>query len=257
MEKKISLLIPFSSKDPIRVKAFTWLIDYWRNELPDCEIIIGESLSPIFCKEEALNNAVEKSIGDILVILDADVYLDGRIITHCAERIREELAYGHNLWYVPYRNLYRLRKEVTDLLYSSDPKMPLRFPSPPPLYLVENNGDKSEYGCLYGAMIMMFPRQAYETLGCFDERFVGWGGEDMAVLRALDTLFGKHKTIVNDIFHLWHPSTGDANLRMWDGQEAPDANLQLSIKYRIAMRKPSKMKELLEESYKFKKQKIC
>ena len=64
------------------------------------------------------------------------------------------------------------------------------------------------YGHRYGAMITILPREALDTLGCFDERFKGWGGEDIAFLRALDTLFGKHKTIDDDVMHLWHPVIG-------------------------------------------------
>lgn len=253
---KISLLIPFSSKDPIRKRSFRWLIEYWKNELPDAEIIIGKSKSEIFCKGEALNDAVNRSKGEILVILDADAYIDGRIIDRCANRILEEIHHGNRLWYVPYTNLYRLNKWSTNNVLNSDPKDPYRFTSPPPPWDIENQGHTSKYGHRYGAMLMMFPREAYYTLGCFDERFRGWGGEDVALLRALDTLYAKHKNTKNDILHLWHPFIGDDyKSRRWDGQDKGSVNSELANKYHRASRHPSRMRELVWEGclYRFQK----
>jgi hypothetical protein len=250
---KISLLIPFSSKDPIRKRSFKWLIQYWKHELPDAEIIIGKSRSRIFCKGEALNDAVERSRGEILAILDADAYLDGKILDRCADRILEEISYGHRLWYVPYMNLYRLTKKATAKVLDSDPECPYRFTSPPPSEDTENQGHTNKYGRRYGAMLMMFPREAYESLGCFDERFQGWGGEDVALLRALDTLYVKHKNTKNDILHLWHPFIGeDYRSRRWKGQDRGSVNSELANKYHRASRHPKKMRELVDDSFYYK-----
>lgn len=252
---KISLLIPFSSKDHKRNRNFRWLLEYWKHELPEAEIIIGKSHSKIFCKGEALNNAVRKSTGKILVILDADAYLPGHILDRCANRMLEEI--DSHLWYVPYRHLYRLREEITEMIIESSPEDPLRIPSPPPPDYYENNRDRSKYGHRYGAMCMMFPREAYYILGCFDERFKGWGGEDVALLRALDTLYGKHKTTNNDILHLWHPFMGDSyKTRVWEGQKGSSANQRLANKYHKATNHPEKMRRLVDEGCKHKRHRI-
>lgn len=250
-QPKISLLIPFSSNDPIRRRSFKWLLKYWRCELPEAEIIIGKSKSKVFCKGEALNNAVSKSTGKILVILDADAYISGGVINYCADMILKEL--DNHLWYVPYRYLYRLRKNITKLILESDPCDPVRLSYPPSPEFVEDSGNRVKYGHRYGAMIMMFPREAYETLGCFDERFKGWGGEDIALLRALDTLYGKHKTTDNEIFHLWHPFIGDSyRTRMWKNQKSGNVNSRLASKYNQATRRPTQMRELVDEGCKYK-----
>lgn len=250
-QPKISLLIPFSSRDPIRRHSLKWLLKYWKHELPQAEIIIGRSRGKIFCKGEALNDAVSRSSGKVLVILDADAYLPGRIIDRCANRILEDLR--NHLWYVPYRHLYRLTRKVTHKILDSDPCHPLRLPSPPPFGSYENTQDKSRYGHRYGAMIMMFPREAFDILGCFDERFKGWGGEDIALLRALDTLYGKHKTTRNDILHLWHPFIGhDYKERMWKGQTHANVNSNLAIRYHKATRHPKAMRQLVDEGCRHK-----
>lgn len=248
---KISLLIPFNATDPQRKKVFKWVKKYWKSEIPGVEIIIGQSSLSPFCKTNALNNAVKKSSGKVLVIMDADAYIEGAVISNCADRILEDLE--NNLWYVPYRNLYRLTQSVTEELLNSAPWNPLPLPSPPLPYMVENLGHSSKYGNRYGAMCMMFPREAYNILGGFDERFVGWGGEDVAILRALDTLFGKHKTTDNDIFHMWHPVIGsNYKSRKWEGQETANNNSQLANKYHKATRNPSQMRALVDEGNKYK-----
>jgi len=244
-QPKISLLVPFKSDNRERKRAFRWLREYWKHELPEAEFIVGHSRSTPFCKTEALNNAADKATGKVLVILDADAYLDGEVIERCADRIIEEL--DNHLWYVPYRKLYRLNKRATYIITSTDPADPMEIPNPPPDDWLDDNGHKAGYGHRYGAMVMMFPREALDTLGCFDERFRGWGGEDVALLRALDTLWGKHKTTRNPIYHLWHPVIGeDYRSRMWAGQER-QYNSNLAMRYHRATRHPSKMRHLVDE----------
>lgn len=243
----ISLLIPFKTDHGIREETFKWLIEYWKHELPDAEIVVGHSHGKSFHKTQALNDAVRRSHGKVLVILDADAYLYGRTVQRCADRIMEEIERGFPLWYIPYRHLYRLTREATLRILKSDPEDPLRLPNPPDEDDVIG-GQQSTYGHRYGAMVMIFPREALEVLGCFDERFKGWGGEDVALLRALDTLYGKHKTIDTDVLHLWHPTIGSTyKTRMWEGQKAAHPNDVLASRYNKATKKPLEMRALVNE----------
>lgn len=253
---KLSILIPFSSTDPIRKRNFEWLVRYWLHELPYAEILIGTSSSPIFCKGEALNNAASRSHGKVLAILDADAYLRGSVLMGCVNNILEAQQNNTNLWYVPYRNLYRLSPKTTFDIVASDPKAPLRLPTPPDPSMLLNNGGTIQYGHKYGAMLMIFPRTAYNIIGGFDERFKGWGGEDIALVKALDTLFSHYKTTSNDILHLWHPFYGsDYKTRVWEGQEKGQANSKFANEYFNAASQPSKMKKVIEASKAYRKNK--
>lgn len=248
-QTKISLLIPFRANDPQRLRVFKWLLEYWKHELPDAEIIIGRAKGQPFSKTRALNNAAKKATGQVLVILDADAYIPGRVIQECADMIVES---PYPLWFVPYRHLFRLNKRVTKEIIASDPKDPLRLPTPPRPEDIDHTGQHSSYGHRYGAMITIIPREAIYTIGCFDERFKGWGGEDVALLRALDTLYGKHKTTGNAVFHLWHPVIGKTYKdRMWKGQQE-QLNNQLSMRYHQATGHPTRMRNLVDESCKDK-----
>ena len=254
---KISLLIPISShnsKD--RRVILRWLLRYWKAELPHAEVIIGYSNSKIFCKGEALNKAAKRAKGKVLVVLDADAYMSGKVINRCANKILDNL--DNHLWYVPYRHLYRLNKKITKKILASSPDNPLRIPSPPPIEDLDIHcGLNSKYGHRYGAMVMMFPREALDVLGGFDERFKGWGGEDVALLRALDTLYGKHKTTNNDVLHLWHSFIGTSyRTRMWKGQISSNTNQALANSYHKATRHPSKMKKIIDDGKNYRK-KFC
>lgn len=245
-QPKISLLIPVSkSNSDVRKRTLKWLLKYWKYELPAAEVVMGYSNSKIFCKGEALNNAAAKATGKVLVIIDADAYIQGSVITNCADLILENL--NNHLWFVPYRNLYRLNKNITQAVLHSDPSDPFRVSNPPAPEYIDTTGSNSNYGHRYGAMIMMFPREALTTVGSFDTRFKGWGGEDVALLRALDTLYGKHKTSNNAIMHLWHPVIGDSyKTRMWQGQDKPNPNTKLAMEYHRATRHPDKMRALVD-----------
>jgi glycosyltransferase involved in cell wall biosynthesis len=241
----ISIIIPFRTDHGPRQRAFSWLVRYWRHELPDAEIIIGHSANRPFSKTEALNNAIHRSHGRVLVLIDSDAYLRGKVITRCANRILEDL--DDRLWFVPYRKLYRLNQEASERILRSNPRKPLRPADPPPPEDLDGPTQKSSYGHRYGALCLIIPREAYDTLGCFDESFSGWGGEDVCMLRALDTLYGKHKTTKNSIFHLWHPVTGhNYRTRSWSGQETNNPNDQLAMKYHRATRHPAAMRLLVD-----------
>jgi len=242
--------VPFRPDTPRRQELLNWIRKYYRFHFPKQEFIIGFSNSRVFCKTEAFNNAVRRAKGKVIVLLDADALIDTDTIQFCVDRILEEL--DNHLWYVPYRRLYRLNEYGTQIVIDEDPKtldVETFLQDPPPQEWVEEaHIGKKGYGHRYGALIMIMPREALDELGCFDERFVGWGGEDVAILRAIDTLFGKHKTIDGPIYHLLHPRIGRTyRERRWESQERAGMNNELALRYHKATGKPSEMRALVDE----------
>ena len=112
------------------------------------------------------------------------------------------------------------------------------------------------YGNKFGALCMIMPREAFIRVRGMDDRMRGWGGDDLGLVCALDTLRGPHFTLPHDIFHLWHPQiiSGDWDpakpnyrVRMWAGQDAPLANDQLAMRYARANGDPENMQAIIEE----------
>jgi len=254
----ISIIIPFRCTDTThpRMKNIKWLTRYWKAQLPGAEVIIGEDpdLDRPFSKSVAVNDGVAKSTGDVLVIIDADGYIAAESVVHCAEEIRTARKRGHKLWFIPYRRFFRLTKWASWCLLESNPKHPLKFPEPLTEDFILGDTDPT-VGHWYGAMIQICPREAFDLVGGWDERFRGWGGEDHAAMRAMDTLYSLHKTLPGMVLHVWHPQIGPQGVqnqvhwkeRMWEGQSDPGANDALSGKYYGAYRNPERMRKLVDE----------
>jgi len=260
----ISIVIPFrkSKNYPRQALNLKWVEDYWRCKLPGAEIIVSNDPShwKTFSKSAAVNRGVRKSHGDVIVIADADCYLDYTVVLHCAREIRRARRDGQRLWFVPYRLFYRLTKDAADRVIESDPCFPYTFPTPPdPGDVINSEG--SGKGHWFGALVQIVPREAFDHFLGWDERFRGWGGEDHSAMRACDTMYWRHKTTPNQVLHLWHPmlspqgaSPGwvDWNKRLWDGQETSGINNQLAWRYVDAQGDRKRMWKLINEDKKKK-----
>jgi hypothetical protein len=245
--KGITLLVPFRSDGERRTETWAWLEEYWRFWLPDAEILMGSDDHTPFCKTAAVNDAFRKSRGDIIVILDADCYIDSGVLLGCARQIRAARRRHRRMWFIPYRHFYRLTDEASRMVLNSYPQDPYRFSSPPPPGDTEETSGQS-VGHWFGALIQVMPREAFEAAGGMDERFRGWGGEDISFMNAVDTVYCKHHTTRNQTLHMWHPHIGTSHLaREWEGQSAPQANDKLTTRYQGAYGRPERMLALTRE----------
>ncbi len=259
----ISVIIPFRCSDITsqRFKNFEWVRNYWKCQLPGAEVIQGHdhSLDLPFSKSVAVNEGVSRSSGDVLVIVDADGYVASSAIVTCARRIRKARKRGQRLWFIPYRQFYRLTAAASQLVLDSDPCNPHVFPTPPNLCDVQNTSG-SQHGHWFGAMIQIWPREAFDEVGGWDERFRGWGGEDHAVMRACDTLYWPHKTLPGQVLHLWHPMISTKGIsswvpwegRMWENQTKSGVNDHLNGRYYGANGDRTRMRKLVDEGRKRK-----
>lgn len=266
----ISILVPFHCESASqRAKNWRWLKKYWMAQLPGAEIIMGEDKESLchpslpFSKSVAVNNAASKASGDIFVIVDADGYFSANSVLLCAGRIRRATEKGQRLWFVPYRQFYRLTKASSRCVLESSPKRPYHFPTPPKPHNIQNDSG-SRYGHWWGAGIQIMSREAFEIVGGWDERFRGWGGEDHAAMQAMDTLYWRHKTLPGQHLHIWHPmlsadgveQDGDKHddtgwvswkYRVWKNQDESGANDKLSTRYYGANGKTKRMRKLVSE----------
>jgi hypothetical protein len=243
----ISLLVPFRADNARRAETWNWLRCYWENELPGAEIIVSSDDHIPFCKTAAVNKAAEKAKGDVIVILDADCYLAGDVIEYCAKEIRKEIKRGNRLWFMPYRHFYRLTETASLEILNSNPADPPRFFAAQPSKYQLEQSTATDIGHWFGALIQIMPKEAFTIAGKMDIRFYGWGGEDVAFMHALDTLYVPHKTVPSGVIHLWHPSIGSsAKDRKWVGQEKPGSNSNLASRYHRAMGDAGIMQDLVE-----------
>lgn len=82
-------------------------------------------------------------------------------------------------------------------------------------------------------------RWLWDEVGGYDERFVGWGGEDTAYARACGTL-GTVGRVRGELVSLWHPHVPKA-------ERYADASRLLTERYRAAAGDVAEMRRLLGE----------
>ena len=243
----ISLLVPYrSDSGGSRARLWEWTQRYWRYALPDAEIVMGHDEGVPFSKTTAVNEAAARARGDVFVILDSDCYYSADYVRAGAALLRARKT----PWLVPYHGFYRLNQAATEALMTKDPAQPFMLTDGKvePTQLEAISVDGAKYGHLYGAMITMMPREAFECVGGMDPRFRGWGSEDICFLLALDTLWGKHSLLPHNTYHLYHDRVGaDFRTRKWEGQDVYQPCHKLASRYRAASGDLVRMRALVEE----------
>ena len=254
----ITVIIPFrrSEKFPRQRRNFKWVKKYIKCHLPWAQVVVGHDVRTDlpFSKAAAVNEGVRRAYGDVFVILDADGYIAIDAILYCTKKIRQARERGHRLWYIPYRQFYRLTDRASRRVINSQPCFPYKYPTPPHPCDVQNTSG-SGHGHWFGALVQIVPREAFDACGGWDERFRGWGGEDHSAMRMTDTLYWHHKTLPGQVLHLWHPMMGrdgletwvEWNDRLWDNQETPGLNGRLAGRYSRANGDPVRMRALVDE----------
>lgn len=192
-DNNISVLIPYKAADEYREKNFLWVKNRYETIMPNAEICIGEYNGEPFSKSIAINNAAKKATRDIFIIVDADIIFNVEQIKNAIE------ALNFHSWVIPYRSIIYLDSTKTNELYKKNTSIVLDEVD---FYGCSKIDIVNEYEFIGGINIV--PRNYFERIGGFDERFKGWGGEDDAFQMALDTICGKYFRLDATIWHLYH-----------------------------------------------------
>lgn len=226
MFKLISVLIPFRPDHPSRVRSFHWILQFYRELLPDAEICVGTCKTQLFSKSRAINQAAKQATRDIFVIADADMFYDPHIIKQ-AVNLLDRAA-----WVIPYKQVLDISENSTKQLLAAKPHWPVK------MHLeVKQRTPRTVGG------INVVPRKHFEAVGGWDERFVGWGGADDAFFCALETMCGRHKRLDHFIYHLWHkPLKAKSNPNY-------AYNYSLAMQYFKAYKNKSLMQKILNAKH--------
>jgi len=198
---KVSVLVPYRTEETIRIDNWFYCWRWWNAFFPhnyEFEICIGSDNDGDFNRSRARNEAFEKSSGDILIIADADTIVDTE---HLSQSIKD-VSLEKTPWSIPYADYYNLSREYSDKVKDA---FPLHKPS------LSDSVFSFEHKVLSWAGINVMPREAYSSIGGYDERFEGWSWEDVAFRVKLDAEWGAHqRPDYGNAYHLWHPiAAGD------------------------------------------------
>lgn len=188
-DKKISILVPYQSDGGYRDRNWYWVKKRYETLMPNAEICIGNYDNEPFSRSIAINNAAKLATRDIFIIADSDIIFD---MNQIAKAI---LALCDFTWVIPYSIINYLTLQQTNRLQKMKSDV-----------IINNIGFtdyvKSNYYNVGGITILK--REHFEKVNGFDERFKGWGYEDNAFQRAMDTLCGPYGRVNNSLWHMYH-----------------------------------------------------
>lgn len=223
MNVSVDLIVPVDDGgDPHRAAAWDLIRRRLADHHPAWRIITSDAGPGTWSKGAAVADAVARSTASVLVIHDADSYVEPDNLAHAVELV----AGGAYPWFVPHRAIYRLNERETARVLAGN---------------IARRGHtiRTPYSAVPGGGITVVSRAAFDAVGGIDPRFVGWGGEDVAFGYALDTLVGAHGTGAAPLVHLWHPHPAP-NLR------GPPASEDLIAEYTAARGLRRRMSDLCE-----------
>ena len=187
----------------------------WVRSLPDVEpVVVEQDDEPragpalrdgarwVFChnpgpfnKSWGLNVGARMTRAPLLAFGDADV-ICARTWSRTVDSLRERAAIAK-----PYSHLIDLTEEESARVRAGQwTFQPQRAAGAPP-----NREGQGEF-VVYAGGLFLLRREVFEQVGGFDERFLGWGGEDDAMtMRLMAT--GRPWVIQegSPALHLWHP----------------------------------------------------
>lgn len=177
----VSVLVPWQPGCPHREAAWEFLRPRW-----DAvgELVVG-TCDGTWVKADAVADALERASGDVLVIADADVWVDPTAALEACQT-----------WAVPHLMVNRLSPRSTvQMIDGAD----WRY-----LPLDQNDErDRTPYPGQVGGGVTVIRRDLYHE--CPIPRVLGWGQEDESWAIALEALYGPPWRGDADLVHLWHP----------------------------------------------------
>lgn len=213
--------------DGYRLANWAYSRARWERLLPDVPIVEGydEGDHP-FCLARAQNDAARKA-GDWRFA----VYVGADFVAESDEMIMSGISWARSTgkFTICHARTTMLHEEPTERVRGGEEPNP-------------SMGDT--YGNPFTG-ITIIPRDLFDKVGGFDERFVGWGWEDQAFWAACCALGNGYDRVDGHAFHLWHPRTRA------DNEESPyhAESEALGRRYLAAKGNRAAMREILAERH--------
>lgn len=233
------ILCPRRAGQPERDRIWDCLLKRWARLHADLPLYEGHHDHGPFNRSAAINRAARAADmdgrWDFAVIIDSDILIDARQLKNGLKLAKKT---GKVTW--PFERWRGLSREATERLVA-DPAGPLSEASTEQLEDCVEKTNPRSWSCCF-----IVPRPVWDDLGGFDERFEGWGWEDMAFQSAVCGLHG-HNRLPGDVFHLWHPLTPERARNNGRFSESFLRNSVLGRRYMVALRRDQQLTDREDE----------
>jgi hypothetical protein len=222
-------LVPRRNDTGPRDKLWAYCRARWEMYFPDIPIFEGHHDDGPFNRSAAVNRAA-KLAGewDLGIVIDSDVILSVSQVQAAIDRATDtgRVTWAHRRWRGIREDMsVRLAADLRDMGPELDRDE---------LDLMVERTNPISWSCCF-----VVPREVWDSTGGFDERFEGWGFEDMAWQSLITGLYG-HERIEGDVVHLWHPRSEERIVKGESRITASPAyttNARLGRRYMVAVRR--------------------
>jgi predicted glycosyltransferase involved in capsule biosynthesis len=179
-----SIVIPCNNNSS-RLAINEWTQEWYRTNYPDTEVIVSRNDTEPFNKSKAVNQGVQRSTNDLLVIADSDTVI-------LPDQLQKAFYDYPDTLVIPFNQVLDLSQETTlDWLNGH-------------VDFKKVSTEKIRKGFHRAGGVWVISKEIYNAVGGLDERYAGWGGEDDSFCRAVCTLVKTLQILQGDVYHLWH-----------------------------------------------------
>lgn len=224
------LLVPRRADGGERDQLWAWCRRRWEQYHPDYPIVEGHHDEGPFSRSAALNRAARAAgAWDLGIVIDADIFLR---VSQVQAAVATAASTGRVTW--AHRRWRGLEAGWTRRVVADRQDFGPEITDHTDMDVLVERTNPISWSCC-----IVFPRRVWDHMGGFDERFRGWGFEDMAVQSVVAGLYG-HERVEGDVYHLWHPrSLGSGRADKAGGDYTVEAltNARLGRRYMVALRR--------------------
>lgn len=161
-------------------------------------VVLADSGHQPFSRGPSLNSGVAQSTARILVVCDGDTLVEAAPLRAAVEAVQDGEVH------LPFTRCRMLTHEATQMVLDGGNANHAAY---------EREWPNSTGG------VCVLTRSTWETFGGWDERFVGWGFEDIAWWCVASTLgtWHQHDGVIR---HLWHPDGRGIGSQRWQAGKA-------------------------------------
>jgi len=225
-----TVVIPIAIPLPAdREAALRWVQTQLRDHFPDWPVVLGAiAAEQPWSKGRAVREGMRVVETPGVIVHDSDVWVAPDELHACATAV----TCGHP-WAQPHSTVYRLSRAGTSKVTHG------QLGVVPDHWLSGAMLERRPHHAPPGGGIVVTSRLVYEQVP-MDDRFVGWGGEDISWARALDTLAGPAYRGNAAMWHLHHEPQA-----MRPGRRASEDSERLASRYLDAAGDTAAMLEVI------------